>query len=114
LGEGALSGKALSLATARPWLVMTTFSPCWTKLTSLSRSDWVCSTVAVMPALNHFTGQSQFRAGDHAPGLNTDVLTTAKFRLADFLKEKRARIPPGPQPRPSQRPGRRSGATAGA
>jgi hypothetical protein len=41
-----------------------------------------------MPALDHFTGQRQFRAHDHAPGLNTDVLTTAKLRLVDFLKDK--------------------------
>jgi hypothetical protein len=54
LDDGALGGTALSLATARPWLVMTTSSPCWTKLTSRNRSDWVCSTVAVMEALKHF------------------------------------------------------------
>src|SRR5260221_10598660 len=38
LGEGPFCGMALSLAPARPWLVMTTSSPCWTSLTSFSRS----------------------------------------------------------------------------
>jgi hypothetical protein len=36
------------LATGRPWLVIRTSSPCCTRLTSLNKSDCVCSSVAVV------------------------------------------------------------------
>src|SRR5439155_2555906 len=51
----------MSLATARPCLVMTTSSPFSTRLRSRSKSACVCSNVAVICQLNHFYSRSQFR-----------------------------------------------------